>query len=174
MHQSPRLSSARVQVFVRIPKQRFPQQGTWLFNITEFALPAGKVSMSRIVDCFDGYLSTWTIGLHPNANLVNTMPDHLAQKLGTETKPMIHTDRGCHYRWPGWIKRMSENGWTRSMSKKEYSPDNSACEGPFGRIKNEFFYGRDWMGVSLENFVKGLDGYLHWYNEDRIKESLDS
>ena len=145
-----------------------------LSDITEFALPAGKVYLSPIVDCFDGYLSAWTIGLHPNADLVNTMLDHLAQKLGTETKPMIHTDRGCHYRWPGWIKRMSENGWTRSMSKKGYSPDNSACEGLFGRIKNEFFYGRDWMGVSLENFVKGLDGYLHWYNEDRIKESLDS
>ena len=61
---------------------------------------------------------------------------------------------------------------TRSMSKKGYSPDNSACEGLFGRIKNELFYGRDWMEVSLENFEKGLDEYLHWYNEDRIKESL--
>ena len=59
-----------------------------------------------------------------------------------------------------------------SMSKKGYSPDNSACEGLFGRIKNELFYGRDWMGVSLENFMKELDEYLHWYNEDRIKESL--
>lgn len=28
------------------------------------------------------------------------------------------------------------------------------------------------MGVSLKNFMKGLDEYLHWYNEDRIKESL--
>ena len=105
-------------------------------------------------------------------DLVNTMLDHLAQKLGIETKPIIHTDRGYHYRWPGWIKRMNENGWTRSMSKKGYSPDNSACEGLFGRIKNEFFHGRDWMGVSLENFMKELDEYLHWYNEDRIKESL--
>ena len=61
---------------------------------------------------------------------------------------------------------------TRSMSKKGYSPDNLACEGLFGRIKNELFYGRDWMEVSLENFEKGLDEYLHWYNEGRIKESL--
>ena len=59
----------------------------------------------------------------------------------------------------------------RSLKGKGYSPDNSACEGLFGRIKNEFFYGRDWMGISLENFMKELDEYLHWYNEDRIKES---
>ncbi|NWO22182.1 IS3 family transposase [Oribacterium sp. oral taxon 102] len=28
------------------------------------------------------------------------------------------------------------------------------------------------MGVSLENFMKELDKYLRWYNEDRIKESV--
>ena len=27
-------------------------------------------------------------------------------------------DRGCHYRWPGWIERMERTGLTRSMSKK--------------------------------------------------------
>ena len=29
------------------------------------------------------------------------------------------------------------------MSKKGCSPDNSACEGFFGRIKNEMFYSRE-------------------------------
>ena len=33
------------------------------------------------------------------------------------------------------------------MSKKGCSPDNSACEGFFGRLKNEFFYYRDWDGA---------------------------
>lgn len=28
------------------------------------------------------------------------------------------------------------------------------------------------MGVSLNEFMKELDEYLHWYNEERIKESL--
>ena len=28
------------------------------------------------------------------------------------------------------------------------------------------------MGVSFENLIKELDESLHWYNEDRIKESL--
>ena len=42
-----------------------------------------------MVDCFDGYLPTWTIGLRPNANLVNTMLDNLAKKLKDGTKPII-------------------------------------------------------------------------------------
>lgn len=68
---------------------------------------------------------------------------------GAKSKPIIHTDRGCHYRWPGWIEGMKINGYTRSMSQKGCSPDNAACEGLFGRIKNEFFYNQDWTGVTV-------------------------
>lgn len=77
-----------------------------------------------------------------------------------------------HYRWPGWLERIENYGLIRSMSKKGCSPDNSACEGLFGRIKNEMFYNRSWQGVSLEEFMDRLDRYLHWYNDDRIKLSL--
>jgi len=61
---------------------------------------------------------------------------------------------------------------TRSMSKKGCSPDNSACEGFFGRLKNEMFYFRSWQGVSIDKFINELDSYLRWYNEKRIKMSL--
>lgn len=61
---------------------------------------------------------------------------------------------------------------TCSMSKKGYSPDNSACEGLFGRLKNEMFYNRDWKGVSIPEFIDVLNEYLVWYNEKRIKVSL--
>ena len=67
---------------------------------------------------------------------------------------------------------MEKAGLKRSMSKKGCSPDNSACEGVFGIIKNEMFYNRDWMGVSLSVFIAILNDYLIWYNEKRIKISL--
>ena len=85
---------------------------------------------------------------------------------------MIHDDRGCHYRWPGWISICERHGLIRSMSAKGCSPDNSACEGFFGRLKNEFFYGRDWSGVSTGTFIGMLAAYLRYYNEGRLKESL--
>ncbi len=58
------------------------------------------------------------------------------------------------------------------MSRKGCSSDNAACEGFFGRIKNEMFYGRDWAGITLEKFICFLDRYIRWYNEKRIKLSL--
>lgn len=67
---------------------------------------------------------------------------------------------------------MEKYDLTRSMSKKGCSPDNSACEGFFGRLKNEMFYGRSWKGVTIEQFTKYLNDYINWYAEDRIKMSL--
>ena len=58
------------------------------------------------------------------------------------------------------------------MSAKGSSPDNAACEGFFGRLKNEFFYYRDWTGISPETFMSELDAYLTYYDEGRIKRSL--
>lgn len=60
------------------------------------------------------------------------------------------------------------------MSKKGCSPDNSACEGFFGRLKNEMFYGRDWSGATIEEFMCEVDAYIGWYNAKRIKRSLGS
>ncbi len=144
----------------------------WLTDITGFAIPAGKVYLSPIVDCFDGMLPYWTIGTTPNAVLVNDMLDGAISQLKETERPIVHSDRGCHYRWPGWIRRMEKAGLERSMSQKGCSPDNAACEGLFGQLKNEMFYNRDWAGVSIEEFISLLNKYLIWYNEKRIKISL--
>ena len=130
-----------------------------LTDITEFALPDGKLYLSAMIDCFDGMVVGWTIGSRPNAALVNSMLDEVIAKLPDGCHPTVHSDRGCHYRWPGWIERMEEAGLTRSMSKKGCSPDNAACEGFFGRLKNEMFYGRSWIGKSLDAFAQDLDDY---------------
>ena len=67
------------------------------------------------------------------------------------------------------ISRMEQAGIERSMAKKGCSPDNSACEGLFGRLKNEMFYNRDWTGVSIQESIDILNECLIWYNEKRIK-----
>jgi transposase InsO family protein len=144
----------------------------WLTDITEFHIPAGKIYLSPVIDCFDGLAVSWTIGTSPDANLVNEMLDSAAGTLGDDEHPVVHSDRGGHYRWPGWIERMERYELTRSMSKKGCSPDNSACEGFFGRLKNEMFYGKSWQGVGTDEFIDILDEYIRWYNEKRIKMSL--
>ena len=144
----------------------------WLTDITEFKIGEGKVYLSPIIDCFDGMPITWTVGTSPNAELVNTMLDNAIALLKGNEHPIVHSDRGCHYRWPGWIQRMNEAGLTRSMSQKGCSPDNSACEGFFGRMKNEMFYGEKWDKISVEEFISIINQYMQWYRDKRIKLSL--
>ena len=144
----------------------------WLTDITEFKIGEEKVYLSPIIDCFDGMPITWTVGTSPNAELVNTMLDNGIALLKGNEHPIVHSDRGCHYRWPGWIQRMNEAGLTRSMSKKGCSPDNSACEGFFGRMKNEMFYGEKWDKISVEEFISIINQYMQWYRDKRIKLSL--
>jgi len=133
---------------------------------------SGKVFLSPVVDCFDGLIPSWNIVTTADSALVNTMLDDAIGILAKNERPLVHTDRGCHYRWAGWIFRMKESGLQQSMSKKSCSPDNSACEGFFGRLKNEMFYNRSWSNVTIKEFIEILNDYIIWYNEKRIKISL--
>ncbi|TWD72367.1 hypothetical protein FB547_1315 [Variovorax beijingensis] len=53
--------------------------------------------------------------------------------VDTNDRPFVRSDRGAHCRWPGWQSRIGDAKLVRSMARKGCSPDNSACEGFFGR-----------------------------------------
>ena len=143
----------------------------WLTDITQFTLPACKCYLSAIVDCFDGKVVSHVLSKRPDADLANmTLSKALDSTSACGT--VLHSDCGCHYRWPGWIGICEEHGVVRSMSKKACSPDNAACEGFFGRLKNEFFYYRDWTGVGYDEFSRELSEFIEYYNGSRKKKSL--
>ena len=145
----------------------------WLTDITEFQIPAGKVYLSPMIDCFDGMVVSWSIGTRLNAELVNTMLDDAIDKLAAPgERPLVHSDRGGQYRWTGWLSRIADAKLVRSMSRRGCSPDNAACEGFFGRLKTEMFFARQRLSTIIEEFVAALDAYIRWYNDPRIKSSL--
>ena len=121
---------------------------SWLTDITEFQTPAGKVYLPPMIDCLDGRVVSWSIGTRPNAELVNTMLDAAIDKVtASGDRPVVHSDRGGHCRWPGWLSRVAEAELVRSMPCKGCSSDNAACEGFFGRLKTEMFFSRNWLSV---------------------------
>ncbi len=121
----------------------------WLTDITEFHIPAGKVYLSPIVDCFDGLIISWSLGTKPDAELVNTMLDAAIETVtGRDGRPILHSDRGAHYRWPLGYRGSVTRSWC-FQCPAGVLPDNAACAGFFGRLKT--------------------DGYIRCYNEKRIK-----
>ena len=105
-------------------------------------------------------MSTLLIALQlPNLLLTTDMLDKTYEIAG-DSGMVVHSDRGFHYHIPAWTERMEKYGYVRSMSKKGCSPDNSACEGFFGTMKNEFYYPNDWASVSTDEFIPQLEKYL--------------
>jgi transposase InsO family protein len=105
------------------------------------------VYLSPVIDCFDGLVVSWSIGTRPDAELVNTMLDSAIGSVAhSDERTVVHSDRGAHDIWPGWLSRMRDAKLGRSMSRKGCSPDNAACEGFFGRLRTELFYPSDWAG----------------------------
>lgn len=143
----------------------------WVSDVTEFHLPddGRKVYLSPVVDLFDGKPVGWAVGTSPNARLAESSLEAACATLREGDAPIAHTDRGCHYRWPGWKAICERHGVTRSMSRKGHSPDNAACEGFFGNLKNELFHGRDWSGWTAEAFMELLDGWMRAYSSVRLK-----
>ena len=119
----------------------------WVTDLTEFSIPAGKACLSPVIDCYDGLPVAWTIGTGPDAALTNGMLTDACSMLRDGEKPIIHSDRGRHYRWPEWIRIRKDNNLTRSTGAKGCSPDNAAAEG----------------------FLGMLDECMVWYRDRRIK-----
>ena len=142
-------------------------------DAAEFRIPAGKACLPPIVDCSGGMPLSWSISTSPDAGMANSSLLGACRWLGEGDRPKIHSDRGCHCRWPGWIGICDENGLVGSMPGKGCSPDDARCEGFFGRLKIEFFHGCDWAEVTIEEFMGMLDAYLRWYRDVRIKGDLD-
>lgn len=144
-----------------------------LTDITEFRLPSGrKVYLSAIRDCFDSSVVAWRAGERPDADLANSTLEDACALLAPGERPVIHSDRGGHYRWPGWISICEGHGLARSMSAKGCSPDNAAMEGFFGLLKREFWHGRDWSGWTPARFIEELGGWIGRYNTERRSDAL--
>ena len=146
----------------------------WLTDITEIKASDGKVYLSPVLDCYDGRIIAFSAGYHPDASLANSSLEKAIATLPTGGfRPIVHSDRGGHYRWPGWIRIMEKAGLRRSMSAKGCSPDNSAMEGFFGRMKTEAVYPEHWHKLTSSQVIAKTHEYITWYNTTRIKASLN-
>ena len=59
---------------------------------------------------------------------------------------------------------------TQSMSRKGNCLDNAAMESFFATLKSEFFYPNSFE--SIESLREGIEDYIRYYNNDRIKLKL--
>ncbi len=140
-------------------------------DVTEFNVMGTKLYLSPMIDLFNGEVRSYSVSISPNQEFVMRMLEGLEGKIPKENDTIIHTDQGLPYRHRRYKTKIKELGARQSMSGKGNCLDNASAESFFGHLKSEFFYRQGFK--SIPEFKSQSEGYIHWYNNDRIRIDLD-
>ena len=142
----------------------------WVTDVTEFRLFGEKLYLSPILDLYSGDIVTYTLSDSPNLLMVTTMLAQAFAVIPDNTRLLLHSDQGWHYRHKQYRQMLLEKGIVQSMSHKGNCLDNSVMENFFGHLKSELLYLQEFE--SMEHFKQELIEYIDYYNNRRIKARL--
>ena len=142
----------------------------WVTDVTESRLFGQKLYLSPILDLYSGDIVTYTVSDSPNLLMVTTMLEQAFETIPDNTKLLLHSDQGWHYRHKQYRQMLLEKGIVQSMSRKGNCLDNSVMENFFGHLKSELLYLQKFE--SMEHFKQELIEYIDYYNNRRIKARL--
>lgn len=182
---------ARIQSVIRRKKKKYvksnPQQiaenlldrqfssdrpnEKWLTDVTEFKYGNGrKAYLSAILDLHDKSIVSYVLGHSNNNKLVFRTLD-LALQAAPNGAPMLHSDRGFQYTSLGFKKRLEARSLTQSMSRVGRCIDNGPMEAFWGTLKCEKYYLHKYD--SFDALKKDIDGYIYFYNHERLQAKLN-
>ena len=144
----------------------------WSTDLTEFKLFGEKVYLSPIFDLYNGEIISYNISRRPVLEQVKDMLEKAFAKIGNDTNLILHSDQGWQYRHDAYHKLLKDKGIRQSMSRKGNCLDNGAMESFFGHLKSELLYIGNKFD-SIEHFIKKLEDYIYYYNNERIKTKLE-
>ena len=140
-------------------------------DVTEFALPEGKLYLSPVLDGFNSEILDFTLSRSPNLGQVQNMLEKVfTAEMYNDT--ILHSDQGWQYQHDSYHAFLEGKGIRPSMSRKGNSPDNGMMESFFGILKSEMFYGLEQTYQSLDDLEHAITDYIFYYNNKRIKTKL--
>lgn len=142
----------------------------WTTDVTEFNIAGEKLFLSPVMDLHNGEIIAFETARRPIFKLVKAMLDKALNQLDDDDKPILHSDQGWQYQMRAWSRMLDSRNITQSMSRKGNCLDNAAMESFFAILKSEFFHPNRFD--SIESLRQGVEDYIRYYNNDRIKLKL--
>lgn len=142
----------------------------WVTDVTEFKVGGGKLYLSPVMDLFNGEIIAYDTSELPRLGMVENMLQRAIARLAPAEHPMLHSDQGWQYRMPRFREQLERRSIVQSMSRRGNCLDNAAIESFFGTLKAEFFNTNRFD--SVEALRNGIESYIRYYNEERIKLKL--
>ncbi len=144
------------------------QNEKWVTDVTQFSVSGRKYSLSPILDLFNREIISYTLSEKSDFQQTINMVEMAFEKHPDTKGLTMHSDQGWQYQMKPYREILKSKGVTQSMSRKGNCLDNSVIENFFGIIKSEFFYNR--IFKSLEEFINGIDEYIYYYNNIRLRK----
>ena len=136
-------------------------------DITYLPTNEGWVYMAAVMDLWNREIVSYRIRLHMNLELVRDV----VSQLGPGRGALIHSDMGWTYTHPSYIRHLKKLGFRQSMSRKGNCWDNACMENFFGLMKSATIKQTRQL-LTVDEMVKLIDDYIHWYNNQRIQKKL--
>ena len=131
-----------------------------------------KLYLDPFMDLCNREIISYGISKHPSAeSIMSTLQKAIRVTSDCKYRRTFHSDRGWAYQMKKYARSLKENRIFQSMSRKGNCIDNSVMENFFGVLKQEIYYG--YIYNSYEELKQAIEKYIKYYNEQRIKASLN-
>lgn len=141
----------------------------WAMDITYIPMKKGFMYLAAIIDLHSRYVVGWSLS---NSMSAEWCQEVLMQAIADHGKPEIfNTDQGSQFTSDIFINELKKNEIKISMDGKGRALDNIFIERLWRSVKYEKVYLNVYEnGLSL---WQGLSEYFHFYNHERIHQSLE-
>jgi len=140
----------------------------WSTDITYIPMVNGFMYLCVVIDWYTRFILGWRLS---NTLLADFCVDALSDAFGQWGQPDIfNTDQGSRFTSKSFLTPLQDRQIAISMDSKGRALDNIFVERFWKTLKYEHVYLRGYGdGLSL---LKGLNGYIHFYNYERKHQSL--
>jgi len=139
-------------------------------DVTEFSINNKKIFLSAVLDLYNSEIIGYSISHNDNLHLIINNMKMIFKKLSKGNHTILHSDQGTLYKSLWYQRNIAEHGIIQSMSRKGNCYDNAVIENFFGILKSELLYLNDFY--SENQFLRELNNYIKYYNNQRIKQKL--
>ena len=139
----------------------------WCTDITYIRLQQGFVYLVAIMDWYSRYVLAWDISITLDADFCIRA---LERALSISRPEIFNSDQGVQFTSGNFTNVLEREGIRISMDGRGRAYDNIFVERLWRTVKYEEVYLHQYLTVA--DARRGLNRYFHFYNMERIHESL--
>ena len=134
------------------------------------ATDEGWLYLAGVMDLYGRAIVGFSMADHMRKSLVIKALNQAIGRTGAMKGLLVHSDQGVQYASKEYQTILTENGFICSMSRKGNCYDNAPMESFWGKLKQEWLYGKRFKS-RLEAKVAIFEYIEVFYNRQRIHSS---